>query len=84
MPQRLRHDAYGRPLPELADARQEVLLEKEQNVEQCRLIQRLLEHYYAELLRRGIHAEVTLGFAVQNGIIQREVCIAVTREWGRG
>jgi hypothetical protein len=76
-----RRDGYGRPLPELADAQKEVLLERPFNQQQRRLILRLLEEQYRLLLRRGTHAAVVLQFDVQDGMIQTDIKVTIGRLW---
>ena len=75
-----RHDRYGGPLPELTDAYREVLKNREANVLQRRRISAILEDLYDALLRRDIHAEVTVSFKVMSGIIQGEVKAGVVRQ----
>lgn len=74
-----RRDSYGRPLPELTDARQELLLERPQNQAQRRFIVALFEEQMAQILRRGMHVDVVVRFAVQDGIIQKEIDLVLTR-----
>lgn len=81
MAQPVRHDGYGRPLPELADARQEVLLERPSNRAQRKLLQQLLENQAALLLRRGIYAEVSVRFVVSDGVIQSPVDVIVNQHY---
>jgi hypothetical protein len=76
-----RYDAYGRPLPELTDAGQEVLYGRDQNAGQRRLLLALLEQAFHDLLRRGVYAEVHLGFCVQDGLIQTEIDETRCRHW---
>jgi hypothetical protein len=76
-----RHDGYGRPLPELTDAAQEVLYAREQNVAQRRLVLALFEQLAHDLLRRGVYAEASIGFRVQDGMLQAEIDVAVIRHW---
>ena len=76
-----RHDAYGRPLPELADAVQEVLYAREQNMAQRRLLLALVEQTAHDLLRRGVYADVALMFHVKDGLLQAEVDVTITRHW---
>jgi len=75
------HDAYGRPLPELTDAQRAVLKSRPANVTQRRRIGAILEDVYDALLRRDIHAEVSLSFKVMGGVIQAEVQTGVVRTY---
>ena len=82
MPQRLpRRDHYGAPLPELTDAYREVLAARPSNTAHRRHISAILENVYQTLLRRDIHAEVTLSFTVVGGIIQADVQLGVQRQY---
>jgi hypothetical protein len=74
------HDAYGRPLPELTDAHRAVLKARPANVQQRQRILLVLEDLYDALLRRDIHAEVTVSFKIQGGIIQADVVTGVSRQ----
>jgi hypothetical protein len=76
-----RRDGYGRPLPELADARQEVLKDSPHNQELRRMILALLEEHYHALLRRGIFADVALKFLVRDGRIQPDMDMTVTKQY---
>jgi hypothetical protein len=78
---RPRYTDYGAPLPELADARQEVLYDREQNQAQRRHLLHRLEQVAHELLRRGVFAEVRCEWKIENGIIQDPVDVSVTRHW---
>jgi hypothetical protein len=78
MPQFMRHDGYGNPLPDLADARKAVLYERPFNVQQRRTILQLLEEQWRELLRKGMHGDVTLTFYVRDGLIQPDVALTET------
>lgn len=75
-----RYDAYGKPLPVLADAREESLYERAYNGEQRSNIFLELERQYRALLRRGTHAEVTLHFTVHDGWIQAEIQVGVVHK----
>ena len=81
MPQRLRHDAYGRPLPTVVEGGEAGFQQRPENVEQCRFIQRVLEQYYQELLQPGVWAEVTLGFYVKDGVLTKDAYLTITRQW---
>jgi hypothetical protein len=76
-----RRDGYGRPLPELADARHEVLKDTPQNQDLRKMILALLEEHYAALLRRGIFADVALTFLVRDGRIQPDMDVVVTKQY---
>jgi hypothetical protein len=78
MPQFMRHDGYGNPLPELADARKAVLYERPFNVQQRRTILQLLEEQWRKLLRKGMHGDVTLTFYVRDGLLQSDVTVTET------
>ena len=73
----LRYDSYGKPLPTLADARQEGLYDRPFNVQQRRNLLALLEEQWRALLRRGEYADVQISFAVKDGMVQAEVTIGV-------
>jgi hypothetical protein len=74
-----RRDSYGRPIQPLTDARQELLLERPQNQAQRRFLVALLEEQMPQILRRGMHVEVVVRFAVQDGVIQKEIDLVLTR-----
>lgn len=80
---RSRFDGYGRPLPELADAREEVLYQSETNQDTRRHLHALIDDYCHQVLRRGTYAEVTLTFDVVDGSIQHGIRSRLTRYWGR-
>jgi hypothetical protein len=74
-------DAYGRPLPEVTDAYREVLSTRPVNIRHRRRITAMLEDLYGALLRRDIHAEVTVRFKVESGMIQTEIETEVIRHY---
>jgi hypothetical protein len=74
-----RRDSYGRPIQPLTEARQELLLDRPQNQAQRRFLVALLEEQMPQILRRGMYVDVVLRFAVQNGIIQNEIDLVLTR-----
>lgn len=57
----------------------ESVRDRRANVLQRQQVATLLEEAYATLLRRGVHAEVTVTFTVVNGIIQADMTIGVVR-----
>jgi hypothetical protein len=77
-----RLDVHGNPLPELADAREEVLYEAGSNVERRRLLQALVERACREHLRHGQNVEVTIHFIVADGWIQEQIYETSRRRWG--
>ena len=79
MAQPRRYDGYGQPLPELTDARREVLRETNFNQQQRGELFRRLEEQFDTLLRRGIWADVLIQFRVENGRIQPDLRVGVTR-----
>lgn len=78
-PQR-RHDSYGRPLPSLAPPRQQALHEEPTNQALWQQFLRLLYEEWDALLVRGTHAELTATVHVQDGRLQRDMQIQVTRQ----
>lgn len=68
-----RRDGYGRPLPPLADAHQEVLLERPVNQAMRRFIARLLDEQFVDVCRRGVYARVEVCFEVRDGILESEL-----------
>ncbi len=77
----LAHDRYGQVLPELAEASRQNLADTPTNQLCRRHIQAVLDETYRLLLRRGLHAEVTVTFAVVDGRIQAEVRVGVQRQY---
>ena len=78
---RPRHDAYGRPLPELADASQEVLAERERNQFYRRVLIQKVEELAQQLCRRGQHATVTLHWEVKDGMLQPHIDVEVVTHY---
>jgi hypothetical protein len=76
-----RRDSYGRPLPELTEARQELLLERPQNQAARRFLVALFEEQMAQSLRRGMHVDVVVRFQIQDGILQKDVDLTMTRHY---
>jgi O-methyltransferase involved in polyketide biosynthesis len=79
MPHFMRHDGYGNPLPELAEARKAVLYERPVNAQQRRVILQLLEEQWRDMLRKGINGNVTLTFYVWDGLLQPDVALTKTQ-----
>lgn len=80
---RQRLDGYGRPLPMLADAREQSLRHTAINDRQQAWLWALLEEQYDALLCRGSFAEVILTFRVENGTLSGEVDVSITRHHRR-
>jgi hypothetical protein len=78
---RARLDSWGQPLPELAEARQAVLKDTPHNQAMRRLLHVLIEEQMGLLLRRGVHAEVTVGWVIQDGVMQEEIAVTPKRCW---
>jgi hypothetical protein len=76
-----RHDRYGAPLPELAEASRQALHDTPANLTQRRHIQAVLEETYRVLLRRDMNADVTVSFKVVQGRIQDDVRVGVERQY---
>jgi hypothetical protein len=66
----LRHDGYGKPLPELADARQEVLLERPFNRQMRQAIRHAMDAKDALHCRRGTYVRVTIHYEIHDGMLQ--------------
>lgn len=75
----LRHNRYGAPVPELAEASRQSLHETPGNLARRRHIQAELEATYRVVLRRDSYAEVTVSFKVAAGRIQDDVRVGVVR-----
>lgn len=80
---RQRLDGYGKPLPTLADVRQQSLRQSPTNQRQQGWLWALLEEQYDALLCRGSFAEVTLTFRVEDGTLSGEVDVRITRHHRR-
>jgi hypothetical protein len=80
---RQRLDGYGRPLPTLADAREQRLRQSPTNQRQQAWLWALLEEQYDALLCRGSFADVTLTFRVRDGSLSGEVDVSVVRHHRR-
>ena len=80
---RQRLDGYGKPLPTLADARQQSLRHSVINDRQQSWLWALLEEQYDALLCRGSFAEVILTFRVEDGTLSGEVDVSVRRHHRR-
>ena len=76
-----RRDAYGRPLPELVDARQELLRDHPQNRARERFLRECLDEWLGHLLRRDVWGDVAVRFRLEDGVLQREMTISVTRSY---
>jgi hypothetical protein len=76
-----RRDSYGRPLPELTEARHELLVERPYNQAKRRELLARIEELLPQILRRGVHADVVVRFSVQDGLIQKEIDLGVTRHF---
>jgi hypothetical protein len=79
---RHRHDGYGKPLPTLADARHEVLIDTENNRTKRRDLQMLIEEYLRDLLCRGMNAKLMIHVIIADGSIQGETWVQVDRLHG--
>ena len=79
MPQRPRHDRYGRPLPHLAPATRQVTLTSERNTTLRHYLLRLLEEEYGGLFQRGLHAELIIHLRIADGMLQPDLDITVQR-----
>ena len=73
-----RLDGYGAPVPDLADARRAVLLERPVNRQVRHELVQALEAKHQALLRRGTNARVVLTFDVQDGVLQLDWSLTVT------
>ena len=76
---RHRLDRYGRPLPGLAPASRQSLVQSPQNVTMRQYVLTLLEQDYADLFQRGVHADVTLTLHLVDGIMQSDVKVSIHR-----
>lgn len=79
-----RFDSYGRPLPTLADAHEQPLLDSAANLEARRFLQWLLDDTYRQVLRRGMNVEVEVRFVVADGTIQEQIWVGTQRKHGGG
>lgn len=79
MPSAPRYDRYGRPLPEVTDAREASTLDHERNQLHRQLVARLIEDCWPVVCRRGWHGEVTLRVSVQDGMVQRDMRAGLDR-----
>jgi hypothetical protein len=77
------HDRYGRPLPELTDAEQEILYGRRANGVERQRLHALLEEECHALLRRHVSAEVTLSFVIVEGMIQPKMTVETRRHYRR-
>lgn len=75
----LPYDAYGRVLPELTEAQQQVMLEQHANVIQRKRLIALLEAEHRTLLRKDVSARVTLSYSVTEGMINADIQVTVRR-----
>lgn len=78
-PRRVRHDAYGVPLPVLDMAQRQSLVQSEHNQAMRKYLLHLLEQDYADLFRRGMYAELTLILRIDNGSMQADVDVGIQR-----
>lgn len=78
---RPRLDSYGKPLPELADVREQVLYDHATNETQRRLLLALIEDSCRLVLRRGWFGEVRIGVSVVDGVLQPDMRVGLDRIW---
>lgn len=78
---RPRIDSYGKPLPELTDAREQVLFEHATNQAQHRFLLALIEESCRAVLRRGWYGDVHLHFSVEDGVLQSDMRAGLERQW---
>lgn len=78
---RPRLDAYAKPLPELAEAHEQVLFEHATNQRQRRFLHALVEDTCRAVLRRGWYGEVQIGFSVVDGVLQPDMRSGLDRTW---
>lgn len=81
MPRPLRRDAYGRPLPELTDAREAVTLQHPRNEARIRCLQALVEDTLRAVLRRGWYGDVLIRFTVEDGMVLSDMHAGLDRLW---
>lgn len=79
-PQR-KHDGYGRPLPSLVPRGHGALHEEPTNHALWQQFLGLLYEKWDELLHRGVHADLTVTLHVQDGRLQRDMQVQVTRQY---
>ena len=81
------HDRYGRPFASRETVSRQELAESPSNTAQrehlLRRLQDTLAEHYPHLLRRGVHAEVTISFKVEHGTIQPSFSIGIVRQYRR-
>ncbi|HEX6827146.1 MAG TPA: hypothetical protein VF077_12585 [Nitrospiraceae bacterium] len=74
-----RHDRYGRPLPAVVPPILAATVADSTQRERRQALLAFLEEEWPELLARGCYAEVQVTAAIQDGRVQREVQVVVTR-----
>lgn len=78
---RPRVDSYGKPLPELTEARQAVTLQESTNEAKMALLHALVEDTCRAVLRRQWYGTVTIRFSVKDGRIQPDLYAGLDRNW---
>ena len=84
MPQpdrRPRLDSYGKPLPELTEARQAITQQEPGNQAKLALLHALVEETCRAVMRRGWYGTVNIRFAVQNGRLEQDFYTSLERQW---
>lgn len=74
-----RHDRYGRPLPAVLPSLCPLSTDDARQRERRQALLAFLEEEWPELLQRGCYAEVQVTASIQDGRVQREVQVFVTR-----
>jgi hypothetical protein len=78
---RPRLDSYGKPLPELTDARQAVTMQEPGNEAKISLLHALVEDACRAVLRREWYGTVTIRLTVKDGMIQPDLYAGLDRNW---
>jgi hypothetical protein len=81
MPAHPRRDSWGKPLPDLVDARREGLFDRPHNQDQRRFLFALMEDHLRLLLRRGEHGSVTITVQILDGMLHEDIEVQTTRRW---
>lgn len=82
-PQRQRYDAYGRPLPTLAEVgTPRSLLDSPANEAARQALLALLKTHYAYCCEEGFWGELIMTITVENGTMQQAYTVAVHRHHG--
>lgn len=81
MPAAPRRDSWGKPLPELVDARREGRFDHDVNQAHRRFLFALMEDHLRLLLRRGEHASLSITVQILDGMLQEDVQVLAARRW---